>query len=930
VAFAATERSFAGEARAPSNSSRIIRATVTDAVTLETPHLELGVSRRTGAFYIKDKATGEVFGSGAERNALARLTVGKKVVWLDAPQSVRLRKVSGAGEIRARFGARADQEAKSPSVTFTFVALPSGRDIVLRASVEEPKGKRQITSACLFDGALWLSAAEPGYLVVPHALGCLLDAKTRIGRRWRSHQTRDSLTMQMFGVVKNGSALVISWDDLDAEMETKTHGASDDLPQRIALSLWHARSVRLRVCGAGDYVTVAQHYREVAKEKGLLAAFSERVKKYPALAKLASALEVKSFVKSGTAANSRFSKDGKERHRVNLTFDDTAAIVKHLRDDLGIERCLFVLAGWIRGGYDFSHPDIWPPDDDLGGPEGLARVAKVAKDAGYLFGLHDNYDMMFKAQPAANKDDAIGEHNSWAGGPQYVIHPKRQKKYAQRNLELIKRCCAPNAYFCDQITALPLYRTNRKDLPLTYQGCVDAYRDLIRCVKAVTGVMGSEDGQEWAVPYLDYHEGILSPEFYPKRGRPVPLFDLVYHDCAALFWHQGFGMALHESRTRWGGGRAKPEHYLKLLSLARTPIFKPSDAPKRWWAQPTAPRRKPPARPLGDGAHFSRTRGKSAGAQRPAVNAHPPWKGFRGEVHGAYKLALPQAGHLELRFAIGLRDGIRQTDGVTFRIEVNGNTLFAKPWAKAAWSEHRLDITQFRGKKAAIAFITNPNANANWDWALWAEPRVVDDKGTVIFDFIERIADAKAQMVEIPREQRPPDNVFARADNGWAEGMHPIDAMLKNTCEFLCPTNELAFYLPITAYQERPDGLIRTVFGDGQVEVAVNLGSKELEYADATLPPRSGFIVRAATFLAFHATSFRGIRYPKAALFTVRGLDGRPLDQSARLRVFHGFGPSSIALRTKRNSATLDNQALPVANAQFIVEVKKEAVVKLD
>jgi len=267
---------------------------------------------------------------------------------------------------------------------------------------------------------------------------------------------------------------------------------------------------------------------------------------------------------------------------------------------------------------------------------------------------------------------------------------------------------------------------------------------------------------------------------------------------------------------------------------------------------------------------------------------------------------------------------------VTFRIEVNGKTLFAKPCAKATWSEHRLDITQFKGKKVSIAFVTNPNANAICDWALWAEPRVVDDKGAVVFDFIERLANAKTQMIEIRREQGPPDNLFARADNGWAEGLHPIDAMLKNTSEFLCPTSELAFYLPVTAYQERPDGLIRTVFGDGQVEVAVNLGPKELEFAGAALPPGSGFIVRAATFLGVHATSFRGIRYPKAALFTVRSLDGRPLDGSAKLRVFHGFGPSSIALRTKRKNATLGNQALSIANAQFTVEVKKEAVVKLD
>ena len=915
-----------GEAMSPSRSSQLAVSLVAEPVLLQAAQFELGVSRRTGAFYLRDRATGEAFGSPDAA---------------EPPQSVQLATMDGLPAILARF----------PATTVAFVGLPSGRDLDLRVSAKA--GSR----LALFLGAFWLAVDEPGYLVLPHALGCLVDPKANSSRKWRAHLGRDQLTMQMLGVVKNGSALVLSWNDLEAELETATLPPSGDLPARLAVSLRGAAAAadrptvgsssapggtasgwrpaaRIRVCGAGDYATVARGYRDLAKEKGLLVPFSERMKQYPALAKLAGALEVKCFVKSGYAANCRFAKDGKEVHRVNLTFDEAAEVARHLRDDLGIEHCLFVLAGWIKGGYDFSHPDIWPPDDDLGGPDGLARAAKAARDAGYLFGLHDNYDMMFKAQPSATRDDAIGEHNSWAGGPQYVIHPKRQGKYAQRNLELVKACCAPDAYFCDQIMAVPLYQTSRKDLPLTYQGCVEAYRDLIRTVKGMTGVMGSEDGQEWAVPALDYHEGILSREFYPRIGRPVPLFDLVYHDCAALFWHQGFTMSLRENRHQWGGGYARPEAYLRLLSIARTPLF--TQVRKQWWKEPVGAQPKPAVRPLGDGATFAAMAAKCGGVEKSSIFAHPPWKGFHGEVRGEFAVKLPQAERLTLQFAIGLRDGIEQTDGVTFRIEVNGAEVFRKSWAEAAWSEESLDLTRLRGTEATIALITHPNANSSFDWAAWGAPRLVGERGAVLYDFAAQIGQAKTQMIEIPRDQGPPENVFARADNGWAEGMHPIDAMLKNTYEFLSPTNRLAFFLPVTSYEERGDGLVRTVFGDRapragewSVEVAVNLGGQAIEHGQAVLPPGSGFIVQAPTFLAFHAAAFRGIQYATPALFTVRSLDGRPLSESARVRVFHGFGPSQLALRTGHSKAALEGRSVQAANGQVILDVKREAVAEM-
>lgn len=869
---------------ATTQSRALVQASVADPVRLDAEHLELVACRQSGAWYLLDKGTGELFAGGRA---------------LGEPASVE----ADGRSLRIR--------CKAPAATLTFAALASGRDLELSV---EGRGQPLVREG------LWLADDEPGYFVVPQGQGCLIHAGQKVKQRFLTHQSRSGLTVQMFGVVRGEAALLLSWNDVGGCVELATLEPAEKLPLRTALGFSGAARLRLRTCGKGDYVAIARHYRELAREKGLLVPFAERVKKDPALTKLPGAFDIKLWMKSGYKANCRFSKDPtKDQFQVHRTFDDALDEVRHLHDDLGFRRGLVVLAGWIKGGYDFSHPDIWPPDDDLGGPAGLARVAKFTQDCGFLFGLHDNYDMMFKAQPSANAAEAIGEHNSWAGGPQYVLHPKAQARYARRNLGLIRTVCQPDAYFTDQTMAVDLYATGGRELPLTRAECVEVYRDLIRTVKSKTSLWGSEDGQEWAVPVGDYHEGILSRDFYPRIGDPVPLFDLVYHDAAATFWHQGMTIALAERAHQWGRDCAAPEHYLELLSIARTPLFRPPG--RHWWKEQIAPPASLAATPrrvapLGDGATFAAVTMSSGGVEKRALFAHPPWKGFRGATRGEYQVQLPDADGLALTLAVGLRDGIEVTDGVRFRVEVDGKAVFERLWGVAQWSAARVDLAPFRGKKVAIALVTDPHGNSNFDWAGWGEPRLVAGEKT-LYDFAERIAEAKTTMVEVPAARdAAAANVFARADNGWAEGMHPLDAAVKNIYEFTSPTNELAFFLPITRYERRPDGLWLSAFGDGQVEVAVNMGGSSIEHAGATLPPKSGFLVRAATFLAFHASAFNGVAYSPAALFTVRSLDGQPIERSARLRVFHGFGPSKLVLTTDR-----------VAGRKLTVEVKREAII---
>lgn len=98
---------------------------------------------------------------------------------------------------------------------------------------------------------------------------------------------------------------------------------------------------------------------------------------------------------------------------------------------------------------------------------------------------------------------------------------------------------------------------------------------------------------------------------------------------------------------------------------------------------------------------------------------------------------------------------------------------------------------------------------------------------------------------------------------------------------------------------------IRAVYGegDGVTKVTVNFGQEDAEVVSETggrtvLPPW-GFLVESPRFIAFQVRFWNGQDYGDGALFTLRPTDGKPLNDSAALRVFHAFGPATLSWRGK-------------------------------
>ncbi|MCX7886096.1 MAG: DUF5696 domain-containing protein, partial [Verrucomicrobiae bacterium] len=286
-----------------------------------------------------------------------------------------------------------------------------------------------------------VTAAGNGYVVVPVREGLLVpaDPKRKFTHRFGTYDY-EGCHMRMIGLVEDGHAALVTWDDLYAVVELRNS------PEALATTL-SAKSFRVEFLGKGDYVAIAQAYRRVARRKG----FADRI--HP---ELVGTSNVKLWQTLARSMNEESTKE--EWVRVNWTFDEAAQIAEHLKRDLKLDKVLFILGGWIHRGYDNQHPDILPAAPECGGNAALADCSRRVRKLGYLFCLHDNYQDMYRDAPSWNedflqkrRDGTPAKGGRWAGGRAYLTCAQKAVELAKRpqNLPAVKKLTQANAYFID-------------------------------------------------------------------------------------------------------------------------------------------------------------------------------------------------------------------------------------------------------------------------------------------------------------------------------------------------------------------------------------------------------------------------------------------------------------------------------------------------
>jgi len=130
---------------------------------------------------------------------------------------------------------------------------------------------------------------------------------------------------------------------------------------------------------------------------------------------------------------------------------------------------------------------------------------------------------------------------------------------------------------------------------------------------------------------------------------------------------------------------------------------------------------------------FEPTRGRSGGVERTCLFSHPPYgrnkAGYAFAIHG---LELPAELQTSLEFAMGMREGLHATDGVTYKVIVvdaadKQTEVFSQHHKATAWQETRADLSAFAGQRIRLKLIADcgPADDTTADHALWGDAKVV-------------------------------------------------------------------------------------------------------------------------------------------------------------------------------------------------------------
>ncbi|MDZ7341865.1 MAG: DUF5696 domain-containing protein, partial [candidate division KSB1 bacterium] len=347
------------------------------------------------------------------------------------------------------------------------------------------------------------------------------------------------LNMRMFGGMREGMAWIGIFGNRSADAGAFLYNGLVSPVWLKSLGRWQG-DYRFRFkFFKGGYNEIARAYRAYLQERGQFITLTEKAEQNPLVSQMNGG-RILSYMQAIPALNLRSAEDylftpeqiQHERPQKEIRF--THAQLKKSIDyakNRGFTKGLVNIRGWINGGYDYSHPDIWPPDPDLGDYRELAQL--MASDPTIPFCLHDNYQDIYDHVPSfpngvlRRPDGSLVHGGLWAGGQAYMLNSRDSLKYVKRNWEKIK-LLHPQAMFLDTVTAAKLLQSFEPGNTLTRLQDRELKSEILKFYFDQRPLVGSEEGADFGVPYCHWFEN----RHERKPGETIPLWSLVFHDAA--------------------------------------------------------------------------------------------------------------------------------------------------------------------------------------------------------------------------------------------------------------------------------------------------------------------------------------------------------------------------------------------------------------
>ena len=298
-----------------------------------------------------------------------------------------------------------------------------------------------------------------------------------------------------------------------------------------------------------DYNDLCKIYRSYVIEKGRFKSLAEKAVKTPSIDELIGSAFLHKGIKTQVMTNSDFyDAENPDKNNHLTPFSVRTEEIKKFHE-LGVEKLYLHLDGWAEPGYDNQHPDYLPACEKAGGWEAMKELSDTMHACGYLFGIHDQYRDYYYAAKTFDEnfatrlaDGTIPSHARWAGGPQTYLCATQAPFYVKRNFtEIADNGIELDCAYLDVFTCNEGDECSHPWHKMTRRECYE-YRNACFEYLLSKGILpSSEKVNDWAIPSLVFchyapYDFMLDRPGSPKRGIPVPLFNLVYHDCLIEPW----------------------------------------------------------------------------------------------------------------------------------------------------------------------------------------------------------------------------------------------------------------------------------------------------------------------------------------------------------------------------------------------------------
>ncbi len=327
-----------------------------------------------------------------------------------------------------------------------------------------------------------------------------------------------------------------------------------------------------------NYTEVALRYRQWMIDHNMLGAtIKNKIKERQEIAYAAEAPEIRIRMgwKESPSPIKEQTRETEPPMHVAITFDRVCDIIDALVAK-GVKKAELCLVGWNIRGHDGRFPEIFPPDPEFGGYEGLKKVIEKAKKVNYRIDLHNNRTDIYSICEDWDNGyhtckDIHGNHQSkfvYGGGMMYNICPKQSYQvFFKRDEPKMAELGIRGLHFIDVLSIMNPHDCCDFNHPLNKNGAAFYGNKMLEESQGLFGGSQSEGGKFYSLKVLDY-------AMYATRETHKPQDKNIFDKYIPIWFIAFNGYVMSNPSNHSVNFSIKPaEDALTVVEYAARPMF---------------------------------------------------------------------------------------------------------------------------------------------------------------------------------------------------------------------------------------------------------------------------------------------------------------------------------------------------------------------